>query len=872
MDSRRIAVHLLLVYVVLAFTFVSTDAAGNAILSNGTIDWADFPKGQEYSTPDEYDEGAPPLPAVWDMMYGWINTISPGDAGDIYEALGGLFNGGGGIDISSLQDLAMANLTKLFMGFVICLVIGVLFLLIFPIVCCCFCCCRMCGNCGGKMHQKETSMMGCKKIAFIIVLLSVTSILGFGVACGYFVNERTGDVINGLEDNVVDTIDDMLKFVNNTVEELTFVALEQTVWLVGQVLNDFSDVGGTLGQAIKDSASGQIQPAIDAMITMVDNMEVTKDGLDNIRSIATNLETDFDTFCDDVEALKTDIDSLFSGCGSCPSVLPDTTDVICNTLNLSVSGVPHPYPQAEVDAKIVALQVIIDGPPKPKDEAEAGKKQFDDIPITVQNASSMAISSLNGTFGDFLSQIDGAIEPLMEQLSGMTGGIDDMKDSISGMSEVLAQYDKYRWYAMNGLHGVVLLVVVFNIIGILFGLLGSRANASPTDRSGLSNCGGLFLMASAGFCFIFACFYMFLTVIPFVIGAPINKFICQPLLSGDILEDTIDNPDGFMGSDGYYLAKMLLKDGSIELTVSGALEDCEDGATSYTAFHLQSFFNISKYTDFDQYLKDDQFDDLTSDIDLSDIEIMSPDTESSLNDFKAANVDNIAWGPYEAELAKDLLPATYEDSIIQLAQDIEDYVAAHALSGPDETALLGQAAAVRDFQTSVVEPMVAQRDAVDAEIKAFKVDAGAIDPSVDDAINKGNVADDYFEQNDIKDVVDDEVEKYKERIKSTLDQFSQYVEKSIGKDIGKCKPVKNVIDNIFNLICRSFLDPFNAFWFINGWYVFFFMPSIIFGIKLAKFFRRMKTADSHSDTMELQTYPEYGQGAPFNNKVAAGPV
>ncbi|XP_070548870.1 prominin-1-A-like [Ptychodera flava] len=300
------------------------------------------------------------------------------------------------------------------------------------------------------MHQKETSMMGCKKIAFIVVLLSVTSILGFGVACGYFVNVRTGDVISELEDDVVDTIDDMLKFVNNTVEELTFVAIDQTVWLIGQILNDFSDVGGSLGQAIYDSASGQIQPAIDAMITMVDNMEVTKTGLEDMNTESAQLKTDFDTFCADLVTLKAAVNNMYTaaGCtvGTCgdPALCPDGTDVECNgLLDLDASG-SGPYPKGEVDTKISALDTIINTDPKPKDEAEAGKKQFDDIPETVQNASSSAISTINDTFGDFLTQIDGAIGPLTDQLSGMTGGIDDMKDSISGMSEVLAQYDKYR--------------------------------------------------------------------------------------------------------------------------------------------------------------------------------------------------------------------------------------------------------------------------------------------------------------------------------------------------------------------------------------------------------------------------------------------
>lgn len=35
----------------------------------------------------------------------------------------------------------------------------------------------------------------------------------------------------------------------------------------------------------------------------------------------------------------------------------------------------------------------------------------------------------------------------------------------------------------------------------------------------------------------------------------------------------------------------------------------------------------------------------------------------------------------------------------------------------------------------------------------------------------------------------------------------------------------------------------NAFWFSLGWCMIFFIPSIIFSIKLAKYYRRMKYSD-----------------------------
>ncbi|XP_077992922.1 prominin-1-A-like isoform X2 [Glandiceps talaboti] len=875
MESRSVIVHILAVVLVIAVTNAQTTQGPQLTNENndGTITWADLPTPDStYTTPDEYDEGPAPLPAVWSMMYGWINTISPGSVP--YGKLGSIFSDLS--DMAVLIEFLQANLTNLFLGFAACITIGILFLLIFPIVCCCFCCCRMCGNCGGKMHQKHSSSNGCKKIVFLVVLSCISGILGFGVACGYFTNERTGDVLKGLDDNIIGTLDDVLKFSNNTVDELKFVAIEQTTWLIGEILSDFSNIGDVLGGAIRDALGEEVQPAIDSMIIMVDNIEATRDGLNNMNTLSTDLNDDYGTFCTALDTLRGDVGA--PTCGVCNSAIPSRDLLTCKTgrdfSDASGSGsYPRITPADSVTVKIAALDAVLAN--DPKTTAEDSKATFDNIPDTVSTNTATIVQDINTTFSDFITQIDGQINPLIDQLSGMTSGVTDIKDQITGFSSILTEYDQYRWYAMTGLHAVVLLVVVFNLIGILFGMVGSCTSSSsnPTKRSGLSNCGGLFLMASAGFCFIFACFYMFLTTIPFMIGAPINKFLCQPLLNGQILESTIDNSDGFMGSNGYFLGDTIFGDGTINFTVTGTLNQCDNGATSYTAFGLENLVDISKYTDFSQYIDDSQFNEVADDIDLSGVEIMSTDTENNLNQFKAANVAAIDWSGYDTELAGDLTDIPNDD--------LDDFLnawetwAAGLTDSNDISKANAAIAKIRTFNTDKMIPMKAQRDNVEAKLATVKDNANSINSNVDNTIASGNDADDFLaDSSNIDGILTGQTDAYKNRITSYLEQFSSYITNMLKKEVGKCEPVANVIDNVFNLICRSFLDPFNAFWFVNGWYVFFFMPSIIFGVKLAKFFRRMKTADSYEDDddIEMKGYPDDGHGAPFNNKVAAGPI
>lgn len=63
------------------------------------------------------------------------------------------------------------------LGFLVCVAIGVLFIILVPLVGCCFCCWRCCGNCGGRMYQKQGQRMRCRRRALWASVLLVSAFL-----------------------------------------------------------------------------------------------------------------------------------------------------------------------------------------------------------------------------------------------------------------------------------------------------------------------------------------------------------------------------------------------------------------------------------------------------------------------------------------------------------------------------------------------------------------------------------------------------------------------------------------------------------------------------------------------------------------------
>lgn len=62
-------------------------------------------------------------------------------------------------------------------GFLVCVAIAVLYIVLMPIIGFFVACCRCCGNCGGKMYQKQTSSINCRRRTYYWFTFAITIII-----------------------------------------------------------------------------------------------------------------------------------------------------------------------------------------------------------------------------------------------------------------------------------------------------------------------------------------------------------------------------------------------------------------------------------------------------------------------------------------------------------------------------------------------------------------------------------------------------------------------------------------------------------------------------------------------------------------------
>ncbi|XP_069138992.1 prominin-1-A-like isoform X1 [Argopecten irradians] len=334
---------------------------------------------------------------------------------------------------------------------------------------------------------------------------------------------------------------------------------------------------------------------------------------------------------------------------------------------------------------------------------------------------------------------------------------------------------------------------------------------------------------------------MLLTTLTYLIGAPLERFVCQPLTDSDLADldrivDDIVYKQMYEGS-GSLLGKMLYSNSTYDIPLSGFLKDCQASKTIYTAMKADTYINTSSIdnyrTEFDIQSELNKIDDS---VDFSTISVLTPSLLSDLQDTKTA-VD-VDFASYTSELSKSLTQTnltTFAESLRTLATTAGangDTTSQNNLNNHADTLDLIQNTEVAALQESV--------NNLTADLNNMETTVNGTSAAVDSVIDCLNKTELYIQTN-ASTLLTSLASDFANRIFATIDSFIAKLFNAVRNEVGKCDPIWNLYNNLFVItLCGYTVDTLNGFWFGLGWCIFFFIPSIIFAVKLAKHFRKMK--------------------------------
>ncbi|CAM4616002.1 unnamed protein product [Leuciscus chuanchicus] len=803
-----------------------------------TLDFGFVPSGV-YETVAYYEPGA--IGILFNMMHAFLYVVQPNPFPEdlVIRVAKDKF----GAIQSEYQKVIYYEI-----GFVVCAALGLLFTVLLPLVGLLFCLCRCCDNCGGEMHQRQRKNADCLRGLLTTLLLTTTFIITAGVLCAYAANQNLSSQLKSVRRLVKSNLRDLHTFANQTPAQIDYL-ISQYDTVKHHVLYDLENVGLILGGRIHEELGKDVQPALDATLSMTGTMRDTKDALENVSLTLETLQEGTVKLQANLSLVRGSLSNVLND----PLCKDQRSSEICRNMLITL-------PRLEIAANYSSLPDVTEQLDKVNEVlktdlsqiVEKGFTSFNDTPTMVTDQTRNIVEGVKVLLEDIGSNITTFTKlfPVHSSLTNFTKMITHTHSQIEDIYPQIDQMDFYRWICCITLCCMVVLILAFNFLGLLCGILGFDRHASPTTRGCVSNTGGNLLMAGVGFSFLFSWVLMGVITALFLAGGNLEKLVCEPFQTRQLFK-VLDTPNLVNSAWRNFIPGYLYNDPEMDLTAYSLYSNCKDNRGIYSAFHLDKIFNISAFFNTSVYSKDvsKKFEGMK--VDLRGIILLESEGKQNLISFTETGINEINFAAYLEEVNKGVTRVDLADFASQL-----DAQADQLSKGTLQTSLKGHANTIRQIHIQQVIPLEQSMSTLSQSIRLLERTSSDLPIRVRDVLEAVDAAQ-FLISNNATFLINQETEKYKQTIIGYFKQYMDWIRTSLALEVATCKPLSNIVDTAEILGCSFLLDSMNTFWFGLGCSALFLLPSIILSIKLAKFYRRMDTEDVYDDIPTYDTMTRF---------------
>uniref|UniRef100_A0A669AV02 Prominin-1-A n=1 Tax=Oreochromis niloticus TaxID=8128 RepID=A0A669AV02_ORENI len=718
------------------------------------------------------------------IVQSFLHTVQPNAFPTVKEFQRGL------PDQAAIKDILVHEV-----GFLVCIAIGILYIVLMPIVGFFLACCRCCGNCGGKMYQKQSSSTHCRRRTLYWCAFATTIIILAGNVCMFRSNEAFKVSVDKGPVELINTIENINTFLTN----------------VPQAREHF----GNLGSAIQSKFNGTLHRALRSVTLLDQEIQNTSRQLKTMNSSLVQLQSSADRVQANITAVKNSINQTLSDpkcqdCTGLSEVLKSlTVDTTIDTRGLSeFQSAVDKANQANLTSQINKVE-----------------EYFNNIPQTVTNETNSIVQSSTKQLDSIKTQISQFKKDFpLNALTDVSGTLNTTQTEIQKILPQINNIEFIRWSVCVTLCCVVLLVVVCNVLGLVLGPLGLKPKEDPMKRSCTADCGGIFLMMSAGFSFLFSWLFMIAVLILFLVGGNVYTLVCRSWTNGQLLK--------LVDSSGLIPVPQITSSSGmkINISISDIYRNCEENQALWTALNLSQIINLGDLLNVTKYTGSVQQDFENTDITLPSVTFLSDDIKKQLQDISTENFNFTAVMRQMNTISSINLNTTANDL---------DTLADRQTDNNIKQELKNEANIVRRIQADI-----------DTNIKPQLVSS----VTVDKVLSNVQAAQDFLNTNATQ-IVKNESKKFLDCQLHYFTAYTDWAKLMIMQQVGRCGPVAGALDSVDVIVCTYMVESLNAFWFSLGWCIMFFIPGIIFSIKLAKYYRRMKESDFFENHVTVNHIP-----------------
>lgn len=504
--------------------------------ANGGFTLPPGPPSPDYKADDvKYEDGG--MGPLYNFARKFINMCLS-DIKDVIEVIKDAIKGKIGSNVQDILQMVRSN----FLGFSISVVVGLLFIVIFPIVGCCFCCCRVgCKACCAQPDEEDPSV-SCKKAIYGTILFVIVAFTAAGNICVYVSNDRISLALTEIVDNVDKNLDDIKLFMDHSSQQVDMI---RTNFQAAKTEIDKHLDAQKLSEALQKKAISLLTGGA---------VNLLQTDINIVRSTISNVSTA-------ISAFQT----------ACPSA-------ICSSpISTNLPTIPN------IDISNQATTSIKTG---------------------IDNALGRTTGAINDAKTQ-LNQADTKISNLVDNTKdaiqkGDVVNINDTKLMVKNQKDFITPYDKYRWYAGIGCGGIVSLILALYCCGICCGCCGGRSVNDPLEKGCVSNCAGRLMIGSLVFIFVFCPLLMLITTLMYIPGAILERYVCQPFT-----DPNLEFLDQLMDSFEMNFDNIVKHEPGHEMSLKSFLGNCKNNMAIYQALDLEHLTLFSfKFSDLERKVQD----------------------------------------------------------------------------------------------------------------------------------------------------------------------------------------------------------------------------------------------------------------------------
>ena len=294
---------------------------------------------------------------------------------------------------------------------------------------------------------------------------------------------------------------------------------------------ELQHLGVILGEPVQTELQGQFAPVFTKLKDFESHMDAILKNIEVTSGDVLKLKNKTRIFGRDLLKLRRDLleDLNFEHCQANQFCLELTqlTEMVSVTANFSS--------MSTMDAEITELEAVI-GESNLTKIITDGQNAIERIEQFIDSESQDQVNTLldsNQTLESISTKLEAAITEVFELIDLQTNEsipLNNLRQAIDDFSHnKVHKIDRIRYNLNLTIGSFIAIILGFNVIGIFLGFCGYKREATPTNRTGASNLGGISLMLSIVTSFAFGWILMLATSGIFAIGGHAERYMCQTM-------------------------------------------------------------------------------------------------------------------------------------------------------------------------------------------------------------------------------------------------------------------------------------------------------------------------------------------------------